>query len=410
MESLPEDWVYLLPFGETDAIDLSGRKLYGEMERTDGTSYGSYDILDGNGRKSRIDRLDPEGPKIRAAKRGTITMRGAVFAGDGRIEVRDLAEPKARNSDDVVISVAANGICGSDLRALTTPPQMIYEQGVVIGHEFVGEVSEVGSGVVGTEVGQRVTAVPNINCQTCWYCRSGHLNLCENFVHIGSMRNGGAAGYVVVPERMVVPVPDSLSDKMATLVEPLACVLNGTRTAAVHPGETVVILGAGAIGMLYAMIFRSAGAQVIVSEPGEQRAQMADDLGLGIVVSPLEQDIGEVVRNATDGRGADVCVDSVGMLLGDAISYARKGGRVMMFGLNDLARADLSISDIVYRELHLHGVYIGKGTFPLAIELLDRNEIGFDRLLTHSFELEDSASAIDAARSGEAVKAVILPG
>ncbi|MCB0828459.1 MAG: alcohol dehydrogenase catalytic domain-containing protein [Solirubrobacterales bacterium] len=323
--------------------------------------------------------------------------------------MRDLADPRAENPDDVVISVAANGICGSDLRALTTPPQMIYETGVVIGHEFVGVVTEVGSGVTETEVGQRVTAVPNINCQTCWYCRSGNVNLCENFVHIGSMRNGGAAGYVVVPERLVVPVPDSLSDKMATLVEPLACVLNGTRSAAIHPGETVVVLGGGAIGMLYAMIFGGAGAQVIISEPGEKRAELAKELELGTVVNPLEQDVGEVVRDVTDGRGADISADTVGMLLGDAVSYVRKGGKVLMFGLNDLARADLSISDIVYRELHLHGVYIGKGTFPLAVDLLDQNRIGFDRLLTHSFDLEDSTSAIEAARTGEAVKAVIVP-
>ena len=202
-------------------------------------------------------------------------MKAVVFAGNGMLDLQELPDPRPEGPDDVVIRVAANGICGSDLRALTTPPQMVYDEGVVIGHEFVGEVSAVGSEVTGVAVGQRVTAVPNINCQVCWYCRSGHLNLCESFVHLGSMRNGGAADYVVVPERMIVPVPDSLSDEMATLAEPLACVLNGTRAAGVHPGETVLILGAGPIGLLYQMIFKAAGAQVIVSEPGSMRRRVA---------------------------------------------------------------------------------------------------------------------------------------
>jgi len=336
-------------------------------------------------------------------------MKAVVFAGDGMLDLEELPDPQPERSDDVVIRVAANGICGSDLRALTTPPQMVYDKGVVIGHEFVGKVSAVGDGVAGVSPGQRVTAVPNINCQACWYCRSGHLNLCENFVHIGSMRNGGAADYVVVPERLIVPVPDSLSDEMATLAEPLACVLNGTRAAGVHPGETVLILGAGPIGLLYLMIFKGAGAQVIVSEPGEHRAALARELGADAVIDPRQQNPVEAAREATDGRGADVSVDSVGMLLTDAIASVRKGGKVLVFGLNEEARAEIPVADIAYREVHVHGVYIGKGTFPLAIDLLDRNELSFERLLTHSFEFANAMDAVNAARSGEAVKALLVP-
>lgn len=336
-------------------------------------------------------------------------MQAVVFAGEGQLEVRELPRPGVEGPDDVIIRVAANGICGSDLRALSTPPQMVYEPEVVIGHEFVGEIAEVGAEVTDLAIGDRVTAVPNINCQVCWYCRSGHLNLCENFVHIGSMRNGGAAEYVSVPQRLVVPIPDGLSDRMATLTEPLACVLNGTRAAAVHPGETVLVLGGGPIGLLYTMIFKAAGARVVVSEPSEHRARLAAAVGADVVLDPGDGDIPAATRELTDGRGADVCVESVGMLLGDAIRAARKGGKVLVFGVNERAVAEFAVTEIVYSELHLHGVYIAKGTFPLAVELLTRNEIGFDRLLTHDFGFADAMQAVETTRSGEAVKTLLVP-
>ena len=124
----------------------------------------------------------------------------------------------------------------SDLRALATPPEMIYDEGVTIGHEFAGVVAEAGPGCALAE-GTRVTVHPNIWCQRCYYCRSGHTNLCDHFVHIGSMRDGGAAEFCVVPERMVYPLPDDLPVERAALAEPLSCVLNGTSQAASRPAR-----------------------------------------------------------------------------------------------------------------------------------------------------------------------------
>jgi threonine dehydrogenase-like Zn-dependent dehydrogenase len=335
-------------------------------------------------------------------------MKAAVFEGEGKVSVLDRPQPSAARPDDVVIRIAANGLCGSDLRAFTTPPQMAYDRGVIVGHEFSGTVAEVGSDVRSVSKGSRVVAIPNINCQVCWYCRSGHTNLCESFVHIGSMRDGGAAEYCVVPERMVLEVPDSVDDGLATLAEPLACVLNGTRTAAAQPGDTVCILGGGPIGLLYLLLMKSAGARVIVSEPSPRRAQAARDLGAHDVINPQETPISKAIAQMTP-RGADLAVDTVGMLLADAVTAVRKGGRVLVFGLNDRARAEIGEADLSYRELSIEGVYIAKGTFPLALTLLDRNELGFERLITHRLELERFWDAVELARSGEAIKAIVAP-
>jgi threonine dehydrogenase-like Zn-dependent dehydrogenase len=336
-------------------------------------------------------------------------MRAAVFEGGGRVTVGERPDPTVRRPDDVVIQVAANGLCGSDLRALAVPPEMHYDEGVIIGHEFSGTVLEAGP-EADVAVGAHVIVHPNIWCQTCKYCRSGHTNLCERFVHIGSMRDGGAAEYCVVPDRMIYEVSPQMPLDLASLAEPLACVLNGSKRAGVHPGESALVIGAGPIGLLYLMLLKAAGAEpLIVSEPSANRAARARELGADLIVDPTASDVGDEARHATGGLGVDVAVDSVGFLLEDAVRSVRKAGRVLMFGLNDRAQATLSPADLAYREVSIQGVYIARGTFPLALRLLEENTLRFDRLITHRLPLEQFDAAIGLLRSGEAVKALVVP-
>jgi threonine dehydrogenase-like Zn-dependent dehydrogenase len=336
-------------------------------------------------------------------------MRAAIFEGNGRVAIAERADPKVSRPDDVLIRIAANGLCGSDLRALATPPEMVYDEGVILGHEFSGTIEDVGDEVM-LEPGARVVVHPNIWCQTCWYCRSGHTNLCDRFVHIGSMRDGGAAELCVVPERMVYRVPDELAFDVAALAEPLACVLNGTKQASIHPGESVLILGGGPIGLLYLILLKAAGASpLIVSEPTPHRARWARDLGADEVVDPRATNVQDVARELTEGRGVDVAVDSVGALLPDAVASVRKAGRVLVFGLNERIEAVIRPVDLVYREISISGVYIARGTFPLAVKLLTENKLGLDRLVTHRLDLEQFDEAIELLRTGEAVKALVVP-
>jgi threonine dehydrogenase-like Zn-dependent dehydrogenase len=279
----------------------------------------------------------------------------------------------------------------------------------VIGHEFCGTVIDAGKDA-SLAPGARVVILPNIACQTCWYCRSGHINLCDHFVHIGSMRDGGAAELCVVPERHVLEIPDSLSFDVAVLAEPLACVLNGTMRAGVQPGQSALVLGAGPIGLLYAMLFKAAGARpLIVSEPSPFRARWAREVGADVVLDPTQVKLGDAVRELTEGRGADLAVDSVGVLLADAISSVRKAGRVLFFGLNERTEATIHPVALAYGEISVEGIYIARGTFPLAVRLLSDDPASFERLITHRLSLESIDEAIDLLRSGEAVKAVVAP-
>jgi threonine dehydrogenase-like Zn-dependent dehydrogenase len=224
------------------------------------------------------------------------------------------------------------------------------------------------------------------------------------------MRDGGAAELCVVPERMVYVVPDEMALDLAALAEPLACVLNGTKQASVHPGESVVIFGAGPIGLLYLMLLKAAGASpLLISEPAPHRAKWARALGADEVVDPTKTNVQDAVRELTAGRGADVAVDSVGALLPDAVASVRKAGRVLVFGLNERIEAVIHPADLVYREITISGVYIAKGTFPLAVTLLSENTLGFDRLLTHRHQLDQFDEAIELLRTGEAVKALVVP-
>jgi 2-desacetyl-2-hydroxyethyl bacteriochlorophyllide A dehydrogenase len=336
-------------------------------------------------------------------------MKAAVFAGQGRVEVTDVPAPTLGDDRDVIVAVEACGICGSDIRALSVPPVMRFRPGVVMGHEFVGEVVEAGSAMAHLR-GQRVVAVPNVHCGRCHYCRANQPHHCDHFEHIGATTAGAFAEYCVVPGDLVHLVPAGLHSDVAALTEPLACVLNATTRAGWGPGSAVAILGAGPIGLLFVVIAKVAGARpLIVSEPNPVRREDAAFAGADLTVDPTTEDLVEVVRAATEGLGAEVLVDAVGTLLDDGLRCLRKGGKVMIFGCDERARITISPSMIVNRELSIAGSYITRGTFPLALLLLNDQQERFRPLITGRFDLEEIADGVNAMRDGRVVKALVYP-
>jgi threonine dehydrogenase-like Zn-dependent dehydrogenase len=334
------------------------------------------------------------------------TMTAAVFERKGVLNVKEIPVPTVKNPDDVLIRVKAVSICGTDVRALTDPPAFLFTEGIVIGHECNGIVEAIGKDVTNVEVGDSVVVHPNNWCGKCHYCRTGHINLCENFTHIGDKVDGTMADYACVPEKLVYKIHDSVPPHVACLTEPLACVLNPVQKIRANPGNSVVILGAGPIGLIFMMLYKASGAKVIMLDTLKNRREFALELGADIVLDPVAQNVELEIKNET-GIGADIVVDAVGILLDQAIKLVRKGGSVVLFGINEAAKVQFNQAPIVFNEINIHGKFITKGTFPDAIRIIENEIIPIERLVTHRLPIQEVKKGLELMKSGEGCKVII---
>jgi threonine dehydrogenase-like Zn-dependent dehydrogenase len=338
----------------------------------------------------------------------TATMPAAVLADVGTLAVVDRPVPSIREATDVLLDVEACGICGTDLHILSRPPGQPATIGTVLGHEFVGVVRDVGVEVTSLRTGDRVAVAPNVTCGQCAWCRRGLRNHCENWTTHGIYVDGGLAPNVVVPASNCYPIASSLPAHVAALAEPLSTVVNGVRLAEVFPGETVAVIGAGPVGLMFTALFELGGATVIVLEPIERRAALAAGIGADRVIDPTREDAAAVTRELTEGLGADVVVDAVGSQLAAALNLVRKAGRIVLFGMNDRARAELAQVRVTRDELRLLGAFVGQDVFPDAIRLLEQGRLDLEPLVTDRISLEHLPEAVEELRAGRSVKVEVL--
>jgi len=337
------------------------------------------------------------------------TMLAAVFEGNGRLAVKEVPVPALHKEDDVLLKVDAASICGTDVHILEVPPGHPATPGSILGHEYVGTVLKAGPGVEGLQEGDRVVIDPNLTCGGCRYCRMGMPNMCENMTTLGIFLNGGFAKYNVAPARALHKISKAVPPDTAVFAEPLSCVVNGTEKVRLHPGESVVVLGAGPIGLLFIQVFRAAGAgKIIVSEMAEVRAEAARRSGADLVIDPRSTDVKARVLDET-GIGADVVVDAVGALLPAALDLVRRGGKVLLFGMNQSVAPPVAQYYITRHEVAVLGTYIAKYTFPPAIKVLESGAIKTDALITHRVSVANISEGFEAMRSGKAVKVVVTP-
>jgi threonine dehydrogenase-like Zn-dependent dehydrogenase len=323
------------------------------------------------------------------------------------MEFQDRPVPHIQHDDDVFLAVEACGLCGTDLNILAVPPAHKAAVGTVLGHEFVGTVRQVGKHVAGLKAGDRVVVAPRLNCGLCRYCRRGLVNQCENYKTLGIHLDGGLAPYCVARERALFRIDPKVAVEDAAFAEVLSCVLSATMRVPANPGDTVVILGAGPVGLLYAQLYRAGGAgKIIVTDVSPFRLDFATRCGVDATINGKQENVEEIVAKLAD-LGADIVVDAVGNLLPQAVKLARRGGRIILFGLQMHALPPVSQYLITRHELTVYGAFVGINPFPQTVRLLESGVIRPSALITHRMPVSRVTDALTAMRAGETMKVIV---
>ena len=346
-------------------------------------------------------------------------MLAAVFNGPGALEVREVETPVI-GPDEVLVEVGANTVCGTDLRVLRGEKTTGIRPPAIIGHEMAGRVAEVGRDVRGFEVGVPVAINPMIPCLRCFYCKRDMENVCENVRAVGYQIAGGLSEYMKIPADAISAgclfvAGEDLPPERLALAEPLSCCVYGQRRSRVGLGDTVVILGAGPIGLFHLQLALLAGAKtVIVSQRSEGRRRLASEFGAHVVVDPTSEDLSKVVAGHTNGHDADVVIVCIGVpkLVNEAFRLARKGGRINVFaGLAGEGWAEVEANLIHYNELQVTGqTGTRRSDFETALELIGSGRVDTEKMITHRFPLRNATEAIETVTGGEGVKVAVMPG
>ncbi|MDR0267984.1 2,3-butanediol dehydrogenase [Paenibacillus sp.] len=327
-------------------------------------------------------------------------MKAAVWYAAKDIRVEEAKEPVIE-AGSVKIRVEWCGICGSDMHEYLAGPITIpVDQPhpisgaiapVIMGHEFSGQVVEVGEGVQRIKVGDRVCVEPIINCGTCDSCRKGLYNLCEKLgLHGMSGNGGGFSEMTVVKEHMVHKIPDHVSYEQGALVEPVAVALHAVRQSKLKSGDNCVVFGLGPIGLAVIQCLKASGAtKVVAVDIAPERREKALSLGATHAVDPLKENVTEVVRELT-GKGADVCFEVAGVepTLASAVDCVKQNGQVMIVSLWE-KNPSIAMNSLVFKEIDIKGTICYRDIFPAVIEMMADGRLQSEKLITNKIKLDD---------------------
>jgi 2-desacetyl-2-hydroxyethyl bacteriochlorophyllide A dehydrogenase len=333
-------------------------------------------------------------------------MRALVYLGPRRMELQDLPEP-APASGEVVIATAASAICGSDLHGFREASSRRIPP-LIMGHETVGTIAEVGDGVYPGTIGRRVVLRPVLPCADCEPCRAGRTNLCVRGRLVGRDLPGGFAERFVVPERAAVEIGPEVSDDVGTLIEPLANAIHVT-VRAVAPGDDVLVIGAGPIGALMAKMSSARDAnRVFITDRIAARLALAKTQGaIPVETDSADEEIAEVTR----GRGVDVVIDAVGVgaTWGLAATAARRGGRIEAVGLGEATPA-INAFALIGKEVSVTGSYAWvDDEFAQAIELIGSGGIDTAGWFTSSSFADGQRAFERLVDTTECFKTILRP-
>lgn len=324
-------------------------------------------------------------------------MKALLLKQYKELEVTEMPVPQI-GPEEVLIRVAACGICGSDVHGYDgstgrrIPP-------IVMGHEAAGIITEVGAAVKGWKPGDRVTFDSTVSCGRCHFCRRGDINLCDNRQVLGVScgdyrRHGAFAEYVAVPQNILYRLPEGLAFEHAALIEAVSIAVHGVNITPISLGDTAVVVGSGMIGLLTIQAAKLAGcARVFAVDLEDHKLALAKQLGATETFNPRNCDVVEEIKARTEGRGADVALEAVGATepIRTAILSVRKGGTVTIIG-NISPKIELNLQSVVTREIRLQGSCASAGEYPACIELLASGAIKVEPIISATATLDDAAN------------------
>ena len=343
-------------------------------------------------------------------------MKAAKLYGKNDLRIVDIPVPEIAD-DEMLLRVRAATVCGTDLSMLAQGEIGADEDHpLTLCHEFSGTIEKLGADVRGYEVGQRVSIAPNIGCGICGACISGNSHHCKELIAIGVNMDGGFAEYVRIPSIAiahgnVTPIADNVSFEAAAANEALACVFNSFERYKVNPGDAVLIIGAGAIGMMHAELALMAGASaVILNDLSEERLQACKALDPRIII--VSEGLKEAVDIETGSRGADVVIAACGVqsVQEDAFNYAALDGRVLFFGeLPTGKMATLDTNQIYFKQLQVFSTTRSRlDHYRKALDFVSQGIIDLDPLITDRYPIEDIHEAFENAAARKGLKHAVV--
>jgi L-iditol 2-dehydrogenase len=342
-------------------------------------------------------------------------LRAAKWYGLRSIKIEDVEQVRP-DVNEVLIRVKDAAICGSDFHVWTGDFPAWFDPPKILGHEFSGEIAVMGSKVpesTGLTVGDRVTVDPSIYCGTCPYCRTGRPKQCTNLKVIGwTYQPGAMSEYVNIRHDLVYKLPSEISFEQASLTEPVSCAYHSFENSRIEPGQSVAILGAGAIGLCLLQLVKAAGASpIIVTDIDEDILQVAKKLGADETLNAKLVDVVRETKKATNGQGVDVAFEAVGAVstIKEAIEIVRGGGRAMLMGVS---RKDAEVSihpaDLLFKEMTIAATHDNPFTMLKSLSLMQKGIVKVEPLISKTLGLEETQRAFESIEQDASIIKVLL--
>ncbi len=340
--------------------------------------------------------------------------RAAYMTGIKQIEIRDIEVPKLKDKD-VLVKLEYVGICGSDVHYLEHGKigDFIVNGDFILGHECSGTVVEIGSGVQNLKVGDKVALEPGITCGQCEFCKTGRYNLCPDVEFLATPPyHGSLMNYIAFPENMCFKLPENISTKEGALVEPLAVGLHAAMQGNVKLGDSVVILGAGTIGLVTLLACKAYGAtEITIVDVIPKRLEYAKKLGATATINAAEADVFAEIDKITNKKGVDIVIETAGSArtISQTPYLIKNGGTIVLVGLAPQDIIEFNFAKIMAKEAQIKSVFRYRNIYPTAIKAIAKGMIDITGIVTHEFEFDETAKAFDYVINNkqDVVKAVI---